>query len=267
MEDLVIRRKLHRIISMRNNSQALALIFIIVALASTATAIFILIISQEHQSTGPITTALTLTTTSPAITSTSMMPPVASKLIYSEDFEDGFAHNFDFYSGGWKVVDDGTGNKVLQMNSPQTCCADARFGPTNLSDGIVEFRFKVISTDYQVQVHVMEFSYRVIFSGGDTQYQLHYDPETSIINTIYQQNGGDWQPLEGNSGEGPIQVQTGNWITLRVEFRKENISVLVNGNPFMTGLDFRINNGSLTLGANGPMIVQFDDLKVWDMTP
>ncbi len=197
-----------------------------------------------------------------------VLPTPAGRLLFSDNFDDGFAHNFDFYTGGWKVVDDGTGNKVLQMDSPQTCCADARFGPTNLPDGIVEFRFKVINTDYHAQVHVMEFSYRVSndISNNATQYQLHYDPETSIINTIYQQNGGDWQPLEGNSGEGPIQGTTGGWITLRVKFQGENISVFINGNPFMTGLDTRINNGTLTLGANGPMIVQFDDLKVWDLS-
>jgi eukaryotic-like serine/threonine-protein kinase len=37
-------------------------------------------------------------------------------LLYNDNFEDGYAQGFNFYSGQWIVVDDGTGNKVLQEN-------------------------------------------------------------------------------------------------------------------------------------------------------
>lgn len=195
---------------------------------------------------------------------TSTQPASVGNLLFSEDFEDGFADGFSFQSGNWKVVDDSKGNKVLEMTST-TCCANGLFGPSSMSDGIVEFRYKLINANYQAQHHVATFGFRLnITSGNFTSYSLIYEPDGSTLNFIYQENGGEWQPIERSSGGGSIQPQEDNWTTLRVEFQGENIKVFVNGNSFMSAQDSRDKAGALILGANGAVTVQFDDIKVWE---
>lgn len=194
---------------------------------------------------------------------TSAPPSNAGNLLFSEDFEDGFADGFTFQSGGWKVVDDDAGNKVLEMTST-TCCANGLFGPSNISDGIMELRYKLMSADYQAQHHVSTFGFRLKTSNGNfTSYSLIYEPDGSNLNLIYQENGGAWQPVERSSGGGSIPTQAGSWTTLRVEFQGKNIKVFVNGDSFMNAQDSRDNAGALILGANGSVVVQFDDIKVW----
>lgn len=198
--------------------------------------------------------------------STDINSASAGKLLFSENLDDGYADGFTFQSGGWKVVDDNTGNKVLEMTST-TCCANGLFGPSNISDGIVELRYKVISADYQAQHHVATVGFRLKTSTGNfTSYALIYEPDGFGLRLIYQENGGEWQPVERSSGGGSIQTQEGSWITLRVEFQGNNIKVFVNGEPFITAQDSRAKEGALILGANGVVTVQFDDIKVWEFS-
>jgi len=191
------------------------------------------------------------------------LPTPTGKLLWSDNFDDGFSHGFSFWTGDWKVVDDGTGNKVLQMNSPVTCCANAAFGPANLPDGIVEFRLKVVNPNNQAQGY-FGFRDQSSINGQWTHYFLVYDQNGPDLSMTYQENGGLWQPLEGISGGGLVFSQEGGWITLHIEFQGKNIRVFVDGNLFMIAEDSRDEDGGLILGAIGPAIAQFDDFKVWD---
>ena len=194
--------------------------------------------------------------------------PNDSSILFSENFDNGYAQDFSFYSGDWNVVDDGTGNNVLQMDSPSTCCALASYGPVSLSNGIIEVRIKVIGADYKAHLHVVELGFRsqTTPTNNITQYQLVFDPEESDFRVIYQENGGNWRSLEGVSGsDKSFRFQEGNWFTLRIEFLGENIKIFGDNQLLINAFDSRLDSGRLLIGGNGPVVIQFDDLKVWKL--
>ena len=75
-------------------------------------------------------------------------------LVYNEDFEDGFARGFEFGPGNWAVVDDGTGNKVLKSNNNKEW-TESIFGPDKFSDGVIEFRFRILQENKSSQSFVL----------------------------------------------------------------------------------------------------------------
>jgi hypothetical protein len=208
------------------------------------------------------------TSTSSPVVGETILPAPTGTLLWSDDFNDGFTHGFSFHGGDWRVVDDGTGIKVLQVISPTSCCATTTFGPDNISDGIVEFRFRVISADYQAQKYFLFINYRFSTPNGEiTSYYLTYIPypEGPVLFLGYSPGtGASGDRLEGTSGSGSIPSQVGDWTTLRVELKGKNMRVFVDENLMISAYDSRIIQGALQITANGPLVVQFDDFKVWD---
>ena len=187
------------------------------------------------------------------VNSTGVILPIpVGKLQFSEDFEDGFSNGISFNSGGWKVIDDGTGNKVL-LNSSN---GDAVIGPPytpNFSDGVLEFRFKTANR--------MQVSFRLVSTNnGYTSYPLLYGLGSFQLH--YQKNGA-WQPIEGTTMNGSDQLFNNQWITLRIETQGNNINIYANGNLVISAYDSRISEGRIDFGGTD---VQFDDFKVWDIS-
>ena len=216
----------------------------------------------------PIPTELNMAATSISASAGggTILPTPTGKLLFSADFGDGFTHGFEFNAGGsWKVVDDGTGNKVLQLNSPSTGSAIAVFGPDNLTDGIVEFRMRTVSADSQAQQGVFEFGFRFQDPDHWNQYLVLFNPIGFKLDMNFQDTNSVWNIMEGISGSGSIQTQDGSWFKVRVEFQGEKMGVFVNGTRFITAEDSRLEKGgSLSFGAYGPVVVQLDDIKVWN---
>jgi hypothetical protein len=205
-----------------------------------------------------------------------ILPMPAGKLLFNNNFEDGSAHGFNFIQGDWKVVDDGTGNKVLEGKT-NNGSSNAYFGPSDLIDGIFEIRFRVSSVDYQAQDHLVEFGFNnnQFFGGARTEDILIYDPAPPprLILT-YKEYGGPVKSTQEIFENGSIQNPEGSWTTLhpegswttlRVEVQGKTIKVFANSNLFITVSDSRIDRGGLRLGALGSLITQFDDVKVWDL--
>ncbi|MEP7288323.1 MAG: hypothetical protein ABI947_21440 [Chloroflexota bacterium] len=220
----------------------------------------------------PIATSILVATAPYTVTAgvaVTTLPTPTGKLLFSENFEDGSAHGFSFYAGNWTVIADGTGNKVLEVKTSDGSM-NASFGPPNFLNGTIEFRFRVISADYQIQYHIVDLGLRnqTVINGDWTEYVVAYDPASlPSLYLNYQEKGGSWQPLEGNSGGGTIQDPNGGWVALRVEAQEKNIRVFVNGQLYTTAHDSRIEQGGgLYLGGLGNLTVQFADFKIWDIS-
>ena len=213
--------------------------------------------TTQVASTEIIAVTPTLDNLIPANSTETILPIPIGELLFSEDFEDGFSKGIAFNSGSWKVVDDGTGNKVLEQNS-NTNSGDAVIGPPyikNFSDGVIEFRFKTINGE-------MQLSFRLNSSNnGYTSYPLMYG--LGGFQLLYQENGA-WQPIEGTTINGSDQLFDNGWIILRVEAKKNNINIFANGNLVISAYDSRISEGRIDFGGSGN--IQFDDLKVWDIS-
>ncbi len=214
--------------------------------------------ASQNLPTDPVPTKEIIETTSVVnstpVNSADVVSPIpVGKLQFSEDFEDGFSNGITFNSGDWKVIDDGTGNKVL-MNSSN---GDAVIGPpytSNFSDGVLEFRFKTANN--------MQVAFRLVStSNGYTSYPLFYDFNSFQLH--YQKNGGTWQPVEGTSINGTNQLFNNEWITVRVETQGANINIYANSTLVIAAYDSRISEGRIDFGGTD---VQFDDFKIWDIS-
>ena len=131
------------------------------------------------------------------------------KLVYSEDFEDGFAQGFEFGQGNWSVVNDGSGNKVLEQSSFPTPTG-SNFGPLTFINGIIEFRFRVTNINAQGFPVVLTIRHQ---QASGTQYivSCHMSEGTGIS---YSENNGGWQSMgEGTSGSAKaFSYPRGEWV-------------------------------------------------------
>ena len=196
-----------------------------------------------------------------------VLPTPAGKLLFNNDFNDGSSRGFHFRSGKWSVVDDGTGNKVLQADPVSANnLPNATFGPANFTDGTVEFRLRITRADLQLDHHVAEFGFRnqALISGNQTHYILAYEPAPPPgLTMYYQEKGGPWQSLDTGPGGVPMPNGVGDWASVRVELQGQDMNVLVDGSPLLTVSDSRDSGGGLFLAALGDLTVQFDDINVW----
>lgn len=199
-------------------------------------------------------------------TDTSGTALVDDKPVYSEDFESGFAQGFQFLWGNWSVVDDGTGNKVLEQNNNSEW-SEVKFGPDSFSDGVVEFRFRVVrdSDGYNSVVLYL----RETPGENGTTYNISYSAVTGITGVSYTPPGKGWQPVEATSGAAKVfpavGTSIGSWVTMRVVAQGKQIQVFLDNDLIITASDSRISKGILTLGAFENRVVQFDDFKVWKL--
>ena len=209
------------------------------------------ILLKHGVGTSPVTTA-----TSGLVGVATMLPTPTGKLVYSENFEDGFAHEFTYNGGSWNVIDDGTGNKVLELK-PEAPHDNASFGPTVFSDGVIEYRFKVINGDNPL----LQFNFRMNPAIA-SDYLVLYNPGS--LSLLYQDPVTGWGPVEASSGNGTSQFGNGEWITIRVEAFGQQIKLFAGGNLVTRDLDSRSKSGMLFFTAYPNSDILFDDIKVWE---
>lgn len=194
-------------------------------------------------------------------TGTSLQPSLDEEPVYSENFEDGFAHGFEFGPGNWSVVDDGSGNKVLELRD-SIDPTGSTFGPRTFSDGVIEFRFRV--TSQNLQAHSVVLTVRHQDSGS--QYIISYHTPDGFTDITYSELNSEWQPMEGISGSAKlIPYSRGEWVKMQVIVNGNQIQAFLNDEPIVTATDSRLPQGNLTLGTGANVTVQFDDFKVTEL--
>jgi formylglycine-generating enzyme required for sulfatase activity len=185
-------------------------------------------------------------------------PTPAGNLVFDEGFDDGFARGFTSNVGEWAVVDDGTGNNVLEVNSNDW--TNAFWGPSNLTDGVIEFRVKVLAKNNQSQTAGMFFR---AHASSWTGYIVSYDAQYGSVGIKIQVNDSPWQPVEAVSGGGNIENANHDWVTLRVEAQGSIMKIYVNGKLMLSASDSRLKGGGMAIVTSPNTTAQFDDFKVW----
>jgi hypothetical protein len=142
----------------------------------------------------------------------------------------------------------------------------ASFGPNIFSDGIIQYRFRVISTTNQLLNGDTELGFRnqSNINGNWTEYILAFDPKNKSFNLVYQEKGGNWQAMQKSKTGGSASISVNEWTTVRIEVGGNNFNVYINGNLIISSQDARDQQGALYLGAIGNIVAQFDDIKVWE---
>jgi len=215
----------------------------------------------------PTNFPLPTTTRGPGPTETPVPAPVFSPtapqptpgqalLVFSEDFEDNTASGFGFSNGQWVLSKD-RGNVGLEGKADSAKApASAVFGPSDFSNGSVEFQVKFKNSG----------GFLLNFRDDDTRtYALYLSPPDQQLTIGYSSAAANWQlePLAGPSRR-RFTFTEGVWYTVRVEVSGPQIAVWVDGNRLMSVSDDRLAQGYLEFAIQSPALVVVDNIKVWD---
>jgi serine/threonine protein kinase len=193
-------------------------------------------------------------------------PPSSSEdtLVLDEDFEDGIPNGFSSCNGNWEVIATGDGNLVLESTKSTSSigpwnCVD--FGPSGLSNGIVEFRIQYVDYDLSTDIggKVM-LQFRTAYWGANN-YSLDIAPYYNSMNIAY--NNGSWDSL----GWSNFSVERGKWYTFRVEMTGQKLTVFLDDAKVIIAYDERLTKGKLLFVIDQEATFYFDDIKVWSEAP
>ncbi len=226
---------------------------------------------QASAPAGISTSAATLTPTQKQTIAALGVVPAATvdpdqKLLFHADFNDGNRVGFRFFDGNWAVVDDGTGNKVLEQNNRTTQFSEwsnSRFY-TGFIDGIISFRFRSLVKHRDNDAVVLFFREQ---AEAERTYQVSYFPRTGQTKIGYQENGNEPGLMERASQPKKYPYQEGSWVTMRLVVQGEAVRVYLDDQLIVTTRDARIQSGDLMILTSPSQIIQFDDFNVWTTKP
>ena len=178
-------------------------------------------------------------------------------LAFSDDFENG---NKNFLLGGgsgsFQVVDDGNGNKVLELSDAGTDSLLVNFGPKKISDCVIEYRVRFNTKSHypgtaNLMLRSTELGRQTYVFAFDKQYQtslFYYYPP--------------WESIKSFD----ININPGTWYDIRVEMDGENLNASIDGVPVLQATDSRLISGNFGFQIYSNTTIDFDDVKIWTRT-
>jgi serine/threonine protein kinase len=167
-----------------------------------------------------------------------------------EDFESGKVQMYGFStdSNRWRIVDDGTGNKVFQIdNRNGTGTPGFSFGADEWKDYIAEYRVKYLEENGYLGLQVL--------SNGIDCYISNLS--TGELYLAYGSSQG-WDRLKTVNPP----IQRNKWYTVRIEAINGQIQVFIDGNRWVNVTDSRVQHGWLLMFAEAGTYAQVDDIKI-----
>ena len=182
-------------------------------------------------------------------------------LIFSEDFENEKVSGFSYGGGQWNIVKDKS-NKVLEGDSTSLSPgSDARaiFGPSDFSNGIIDFQIRVnlfVGDDPTANLYFRETN--------QSTYSLAIMQDYIILG--YRDSQNDWylEPFSEETSH-PFSFDTGVWYSIRLEARGSEFTVSIDDNRIFNASDTRLGKGGLEFTLNPGFQAMFDDFNVWEL--
>lgn len=179
-------------------------------------------------------------------------------ILYSEDFEDGEAQNWDTYYATWTIEEDdaskfwrGTG----PTNYPQAWLDLEKLGisSSNWDNYAIELNIR-----FQNDEANTGFFTCVRTDGGSQFYSAVITTQWSHVARYYN---GEYQVLR----EGTTTLTQGRWYTLRVEVEGTEIRFYVDNRIAISAEDSSLSSGSIGFYMGGGDIVDIDNIRVWSL--
>lgn len=214
--------------------------------------------TNKSETAQPITNTLSAPIVSAATPKNSTTTSLQfNTLTFSDNFENG---NKNFVGGGgtYKVVDDGTGNNVLELSDAGSNSLVVYFGPQDISDCAIEYRVRIVSLNNNSETSGTVNLLLLNKNLGDAMYGFSLDPRNN--NSLFYY----FPPFE-NIGESQMNIETGKWYNIRVEMDGENLYLYISGVLVIKTKDSRVNSGNLAFQIYSNTTADFDDVKV--LTP
>jgi hypothetical protein len=189
--------------------------------------------------------------------------PQTLQQVFKADFENNFASGFGFTLGNWKIVKD-KANHVLQGDSVGSVAPAglAYFGPSDFTDGVVEFRVK-----FPYQTSNLYFEFRQDEATGS--YALSLDPNSKVValGTFKLVNKTVQFSEFGPDTKRSFTFQKDTWYKIHLEAKKEKMSVSIDDNRILAASDTHLANGRIRFTLDPNSIIDFDDTNVWTYIP
>jgi hypothetical protein len=171
-------------------------------------------------------------------------------LIFREDFDNDTVSGFS-YEGNWRIGKD-KNNRVLLVSEP----GKATFGPSDFTNGIVEFRAQIRES---TGAGIAAVNFRESKGGA---YALAFSEGQLVLGR--QERNGSFQAFSGETARSLV-LEKGAWYLIRVEVRGSEMIVFVDNNRIMSASDESLSKGGLSFSVDGGMQVSFDDVNVWEL--
>jgi len=169
-----------------------------------------------------------------------------------EDFE-GNKINLPGYSAdsnSWQIVDDGTGNKVFQVDHPTggAYFASFAFGEDYWGDYAVQYRLRFLRSNGDVGIQVR--------ATGDKYYVVDLIP--SELYLAYP-GPSQWERIATKFPS----IALNTWDTIRITVHGQDIQVFIDESKWIDAVDSKYQHGGLLMFASAGTLAQVDDIKVW----
>ena len=213
--------------------------------------IIIIAPSVDDQSATDAEAALESTVTKPEETT-----------LFEEDFEDGEFSLMNPLTSGWNVVNDGTGNLVLESGGiASDKWFHIEFPPEGFSTGNIEFRIKLLDYDHTYE-HGGSASLQFWAKNwGENHYDLLIQPYYNEFVLAYSGAylSGIWESKDSFT----INWDQNVWYSVRVEFLGDKMNAYINDVLVIQGkLDILEPKGYLALNVDAKAFIQYDDFRV-----
>jgi len=208
----------------------------------------------------------TLTPTVAPTPTLSILRP-ATRLL-TENFSKWDGRGYDIYRGDWNVVNDGTGNRVLETISDPNAGSDKwpeiGFGDPNWRDYTIDFRYRVLEYDKHAEgagLVFLEFRH-----GPQAVYILTLSASSGWVALVYGTAKG-WADIDAPGASAVFPVDLRAWHTIHVEAYQYHITASVDKTPVIDVIDSRVKKGAISLGIGSGTTIQFDDFELTALLP
>lgn len=171
-------------------------------------------------------------------------------LIFQGDFDNDNVSGFSF-QGNWQVSKD-KNNRILESRET----GKGTFGPSDFSNGIIEFRIQLQQTN--------EGAYTAINfrSTEKDSYALAFLENQLIFG--YRENNTYVEPFDESTSRSLV-FESGIWYLIRIEARANELVVFIDNNRILSASDNRLHKGGLYFSQDYGLQTVFDDIKVWEL--
>ena len=181
-------------------------------------------------------------------------------LIFREDFDSDNVSGFSYDIGQWIISKDRS-NQVLEgdaaASSPDTI-AMVTFGPSDFSNGIIEFRIRINQFASETAAS-LRFRYT-----SQSTYSLSFSQNQIALGYRDMQNDWILEPFN-NEASRTFLFEQGIWYLVRLEARGSQFTVFIDNNRLFNTSDNRLQKGGLNFSLNPGYQAMFDDVKVWEL--
>jgi len=201
-------------------------------------------------------------------TEASAAPSIAyrssGRLIYEEDFEDGYAVGWDTqWEPEMEIIQLSDGNHVLRAENSEPVLTLAE----DISDYVTEARIMESDGPGGAAGIGVRWTYD---SPGNTMYFSYIDFAGDWLNLVERDTRGEERPeAQGLSVHSQIPFSQGTWYTLAVEARGPVVRVYLDGQLVGSDQDDTLQSNRTALWAccvdSGPHEFYFDDIRIWSL--